>query len=178
MKNTVKGYNYPLKEFFDVIPHENAIKIADYEFFWDCWDELAPFGSEEGALAFMDFCDWRIIYPDADIIEYYVELLSSWDLDPSDFNECMLDNEIIIRIIRDFDFEEKILILDIIIIATGFAQLILEGKIDDRVKDIIHLSLLRQLNHNVLDAFLTDNESWKYDRYKYLQILLIILEEA
>ena len=54
--------------------------------------------------------------------------------------------------------------------------------IDDRVmlyvKNIIQLSILRQMNSHVLDAFLANNEQFKYERYLYLQKLLEILEDA
>lgn len=49
---------------------------------------------------------------------------------------------------------------------------------DENIKNIVHLAILRQMNSYVLDAFLEDNEEWKYERYKYLQILLDILEKA
>jgi uncharacterized protein YfeS len=76
------------------------------------------------------------------------------------------------------NFDEDLIMLDVTIIATGFGQLILDGKIDAEVKDIVQLAILRQGNHLVLDEFLGYNEEWKYDRYKYLQILLDILEAA
>ena len=76
------------------------------------------------------------------------------------------------------DFYEELMSLDYTIISTGFGQLILEGKIDMDVKNIIQLSILRQMSSHVLDAFLGNNEQWKYERYLYLQKLLEILEEA
>ena len=38
MEQLEKGYNYleENKYFFGEIPHENAVKIADYKFFWGC----------------------------------------------------------------------------------------------------------------------------------------------
>ena len=63
-------------------------------------------------------------------------------------------------------------------VATGFGQLILQGKIDESVKNIIQLSILRQMNSHVLDTFLGANEQFKYERYMYLQKLLEILEDA
>ena len=76
------------------------------------------------------------------------------------------------------DFYEELMSLDYTIIATGFGQLILQGKIDEDVKNIIQLSILRQMNSHVLDAFLGVNEQFKYERYLYLQKLLEILEDA
>jgi uncharacterized protein YfeS len=56
------------------------------------------------------------------------------------------------------DFYEELMSLDYTIIATGFGQLILQGKIDEDVKNIIQLSILRQMNSHVLDEFLANNE--------------------
>ena len=70
------------------------------------------------------------------------------------------------------------MMLDTAIIVTGFGQLVLQGKIDADTKNIIQLSILRQMNSQVLDAFLGSNEQWKFERYKYLSKLLDILEEA
>lgn len=180
MNDLKQGYNYlnVANDFYDVVPHNRAVKIANYEFFWDCVDELAPFGSDEGYMAFAELCDWIKNNPNEPIIDCFKWILECWNLELIDFNENMIKNNNILKIIKDLDFDQDLLTLDITIIATGFGQLILEGKIDNEVKNIIHLSLLRQMNSNVLDTFLGDNEEWKYERYKYLRKLLEILEIA
>ncbi|MBZ9570183.1 hypothetical protein KQY27_01295 [Methanobrevibacter sp. TMH8] len=180
MDNINEGYNYLniSKDFYGVIPHNRAIEIANYEFFWDCVDELAPFGSDEGYMAFIELNDWIIENPEKNILDCFKWIFDCWDLKIEDFDENIIDNESINKIILDLDFNQDLLILDITIIATGFGQLIIEGKIDDEIKNIIHLSILRQMNSNVLSEFLGDNEGWKYDRYKYLQKLIEILEMA
>ena len=89
-----------------------------------------------------------------------------------------MENTNILRIIQDHDFDELILSLDIVLIATGFGQLIVEGKIDEDIKNIIHLAILREMNSIVQDNFLGDNEDWKHDRFNYLTILLDILHKA
>ena len=165
MDNIKEGFNFydNFSEFYGIKPHENAVKIANYEFFWDCTDELAPFGSDEGYLSFVELINW---------------ILSSWNLKLSDYNESILYEENIIEDTLDYRFDRIVLTLDIVLIATGFGQLILQGKMDENIKNIVHLAILRQMNSYVLDAFLEDNEEWKYERYKYLQILLDILEKA
>lgn len=180
MDNINEGYNYLniSKDFYGVIPHNRAIEIANYEFFWDCVDELAPFGSDEGYMAFIELNDWIIENPEKTIFDCFKWIFDCWDLKIENFDENIIDNESINKIILDLDFNQDLLILDITIIATGFGQLIIEGKIDDEIKNIIHLSILRQMNSNVLSEFLGDNEGWKYDRYKYLQKLIEILEMA
>jgi uncharacterized protein YfeS len=74
MNNIKKGYNFSnvSKDFYGVIPHKRAIEIADYEFFWDSVDELAPFGSEEGYIAFIEFNDWLIDNPNKPVIDCIV----------------------------------------------------------------------------------------------------------
>lgn len=180
MKNTDKGYNYlnVSNDFYGETPSPKAIAIADYEFFWDCVDQLAPFGSDEGYMAFVELCDWREDNPNAPLIECFNWILNSWDLNLDDYNEEILEDSNITKIIKDMSFDEDLIMLDVTIIATGFGQLILEGKIDAEVKNIVQLAVLRQMNHLVLDKFLGYNEEWKYDRYKYLQILLDILKIA
>lgn len=39
--------------------HPRAIELAPEEFFWSCVDELAPFGSDEGATSLEEFVTWR-----------------------------------------------------------------------------------------------------------------------
>lgn len=180
MEQLEKGYNY-LKEnkyFFGEIPHKRAVEIADYKFFWDVSDELSPFGCEEAYIAFCELCDWLEENPDTPIIECFLWILDSWELGLDDFNDDIIESENILKIIQDLDFYEDLMSLDYTIISTGFTQLILEGKIDMDVKNIIQLSILRQMNSHVLDAFLGTNEQCKYERYLYLRKLLDILEIA
>ena len=180
MEQLEKGYNY-LKEnkyFFGEIPHKRAVEIADYKFFWDVSDELSPFGCEEAYIAFCELCDWREENPDTPIIDCFLWILDSWELSVDDFNDDIIESDNILKIIQDLDFYEDLMSLDYTIISTGFTQLILEGKIDMDVKNIIQLSILRQMNSHVLDAFLGTNEQCKYERYLYLRKLLDILEDA
>ena len=73
IENIQKGYNYSnvSADFYGVKPHEKALKIADYEFFWDTVDELAPFGSEEGYISFMELNEWLEENPGKPIIECF-----------------------------------------------------------------------------------------------------------
>ena len=180
MEQLKKGYNYLDKNsyFFGEIPNDRAVKIADYKFFWDATDELSPFGCEEAYIAFCEISNWLAENPKTPIIECFIWILESWGLELEDFNDDIIESENIMKIIQDMDFYEELMSLDYTIIATGFGQLILQGKIDEDVKNIIQLSILRQMNSHVLDAFLGVNEQFKYERYMYLQKLLEILEDA
>lgn len=175
-----EGYDYSkvAKYFLGEIPHERAIEIANYPFFWNVSDELAPFGSEEAYISFEELCTWLREHPKSSIFKCFEWILECWEIEVDDFNDSILEEKNINKLILDQDFDEELLMLDVAIIATGFGQLVLQGKIDNNVKNIIQLSILRQMNSQVLDAFLEDNEQWKYERFKYLSKLLDILEEA
>ena len=157
MEQLKKGYNYLDKNsyFFGEIPNDRAVKIADYKFFWDATDELSPFGCEEAYIAFCEISEWLDENPKTPIIECFIWILESWDLELEDFNDDIIESENILKIIQDMDFYEELMSLD-----------------------YIQLSILRQMNSHVLDAFLGVNEQFKYERYLYLQKLLEILEDA
>ena len=180
MDSVERGYDY-LEDntlFYGEIPHRRAVEIADYEFFWDNLNELAPFGSEEGYIAFTELAQWMRNNPQVPMIEYVKWVLECWDIKFEDFDDSIIEPESICKIINDLDFDEELMMLDVTIIGSGFGQLVLKGRIDENIKNVIHLSLLRQMNSYVLDAFLGAEEEMKYERYLYLQKLLEILEDA
>ncbi len=180
MDSIESGYDFSKlnKLFYGEIPHKRAIEIADYEFFWDNINELAPFGSKEGYIAFVELSEWFKNNPEAPMIDYMIWVLECWDIKLEDFGDNIIDSDKICKIINDYDFDEELMMLDVTVISSGFGQLVLQGKMDEEIKNIVQLSILRQMNSHVLDAFLGFNEEMKYERYVYLQKLLEILEEA
>ena len=102
MEQLEKGYNY-LKDnsyFFGEMPHKRAVEIADYKFFWDTSDELAPFACEEAYIAFSELSYWLMDNPDTPIIECFIWILESWDLELGDFNDEIIETENILKIIQ------------------------------------------------------------------------------
>lgn len=180
MSDISKGFNFleTSDEFCGITPHPRAVEIADYEFFWNDGDALTPFGSDEGHISLLEVKKWIDSHPDSPMIECIRWIFSSWDVGIDNYNDSILENRNILRIIQDYDFDELILSLDIVLIATGFGQLVIQGKIDEDIKNIIHLAIMRQMNSIVLDTFLGDNEDWKLDRFNYLTILSDILKEV
>ena len=49
--------------------HERAIELVPEDFFWNCTDDLAPFGSDEGDMALSEFRDWKKSNPNAKTYE-------------------------------------------------------------------------------------------------------------
>ncbi len=127
--------------------HERAIELVPEEFFWSCIDELAPFGSDEGDMALSEFRDWKKENPNTETFEcikWTIEGVSEKSL--ADYNENILDRNLIKSQLEDENFNDQqyIFTVDISVIATGFGQLVDEGKIDEKNKPLIQLAIDRQ----------------------------------
>lgn len=157
--------------------HKRAIELIPEDFFWDCVDELAPFGSDEGDMALSEFREWKKSNPNVptyECIKWTIE--SVGELNISDYNEKILDENLILTQMEDeeFDDQQYIFTVDISAIATGFGQLVDEGKIDERNKPLIQLAIDRQ------KVWAKLSEDWDYkDEYiGRLKVLERVLKEA
>ena len=143
--------------------HPKAVKLIPEEFFWSCYDELAPFGSDEGDTALSEFRDWRKENPATATIEclkWTIESVGEMEFD--EYNEQLLSRESIKKQIEDKDFDDQqyIFTLDTSVIATGFGQLVDEGTIDQQNKAIIGIAIERQIIWSELQ------KNWEYsDQY-------------
>ena len=136
--------NYGINKEF---AHPRAIELIPEDFFWDCVDELAPFGSDEGDLALSEFRDWKKENPNEPIyecIKWVIEDLTEKPI--SEYNEQIINRELIKSQVDDEDFDDEyyLFTVDISVIATGFGQLVDEGKIDESIKPIIQRAITRQ----------------------------------
>lgn len=157
--------------------HPRAIKLVPEEFFWDCTDELAPFGSDEGDTGLAEFRSWRGENPDAPVIECLRWTIESvGEMDFADYNESLLDRELIKQQIDDEDFDDQqfIFTLDVSVLATGFGQLVDEGVIDSEMKPAIRIAIERQI------AWAQLQDEWDYTKEYVgnLEVLRRVLEEA
>lgn len=127
--------------------HQRAIELIPEEFFWDCIDELAPFGSDEGDTALAEFRDWKKANPTLPTYECLKWTIESvGEIKIEEYNEKILDPQLIKAQLEDpaFDDQQYIFTLDVSVIATGFGQLVDEGKIDEKNKPLIQLAIDRQ----------------------------------
>ncbi|WP_089894627.1 hypothetical protein [Chitinophaga arvensicola] len=157
--------------------HPRAIALITDDFFWDCADELAPFGSDEGDEALATFREWRRANPDTPTIECIKwTIISVGEMAFEDYNEDLLDRDLIRQLKEDpgYDDQQFIFTLDASIIATGFGQLVDEGTIDEANKPLIHIALERQI------AWAQISESWSYaeQHIGYLNIMKRVLDEV
>ncbi len=157
--------------------HQRARDLVSDEFFWDCTDELAPFGSDEGDTALAEFRDWRRENPKApvlDCLKWTIEGVGEMKF--SDYNDTILADELIQRQIEDdeFDDQQYIFTLDISVITTGFGQFVDEGKIDPTAKPVI----LRAIKRQSAWARLRADWSFSAEYRAKMDVLKRILEQA
>ena len=116
------------------------------EFFWDCVDEDAPFGSDEGWDAYYEWRSWRAENPASEIKECLAWIVSDR---LEEYNESLYSDEQIEKDIESPDdaFMSEgfdIFTLDTTIMATGLGQLMDEGKIDESAKPYLLVAVSRQ----------------------------------
>ncbi|MBO9733165.1 MAG: hypothetical protein J7623_31275 [Chitinophaga sp.] len=157
--------------------HPRAIELLPEDFFWDCVDELAPFGSDEGDMALAEFREWRKANPHTPVrecLKWVIESIGEMSIEA--YNEELLDRDHMKALMDDPGYDDSyyIFTLDASIIATGFGQLVDEGVIDEENKGIISIALERQIAWALL------SESWSYaeQHIGYLNIMKRALEEA
>lgn len=133
------------------LAHSRAQDLMPEEFLWDCSNDWAPFGSDEGWTAYYEWRRWREENPSRPVVDCF-----SWILDGriGEYNESMYSDE---RIAADLENPDgafmaeafDIFTLDATIIATGLGQLVDEGRIDDTAKPFINVAIGRQLNPRI-----------------------------
>jgi uncharacterized protein YfeS len=98
--------------------HPRAHELMD-EALWDCVNEHAPFGSDEGAEAYEEYRSWRAAHPGTDL-RGCIDRIGDEGSYPDQFT------------------------FDATIIATVLGQLVNEGRIDASVKPSARRAIARQ----------------------------------
>ena len=153
--------------------HPKAIELIPEDFFWSCVDELAPFGSDEGDTALAEYRDWRKENPTTPTLECLKWVIEGvGEMEFEEYNSAILSRSKIKSQLEDEDFDDQqyIFTLDISVIATGFAQLVDEGIIEEENKKIIQLAIDRQ----IIWAELSDG----WEHLKEYSLNLKVLERA
>jgi len=127
--------------------HKKAVDLIPNEFFWDCIDEFAPFGSDEGDLALSEWRDWRRENLDKPAFECLIWTIESvGEIDIQKYTASLAKKDVFLDMLNndEIDEDQYIWTLDVSIIATGFGQLVDEGVIDANSKPYIQIALARQ----------------------------------
>jgi len=157
--------------------HQRAIELIPEDFFWSCIDDLAPFGSDDGDMALLEFRNWRKENPMTSTIECLKWVIESvGEMDFADYNASLVSRDKISSQLEDEEFDSRQFIwtLDVSVIATGFAQLVDEGIIDPENKDVIQIAIDRQV------LFAKEIKNWEHsDTYlSNLKVLERVLKVA
>lgn len=160
--------------------HPRALELAPEDFFWNCVDELGPFGSDEGDMALSEWREWRQENPTAPALDCLIWTIESvGEMDIEDYNDSLLDERTLTAQLANEDFNDVqyIYILDTSVIATGFGQLVDEGRIDLDSKPLIQRAIDRlTLWSGLTDAILPTQYQEEY--HAKLQVLARILQQA
>ena len=126
--------------------HPRARELMREPLFWDCVDEAAPFGSDEGSEAYYEWRAWREENPKSPLTDCF-----DWILDGNleAYNDLLAsDMQIELDIANPDDAflgqHYDLITLDTTIIATALGQLMDEGTIDPDAKKYIHVAIKRQ----------------------------------
>ncbi|NYF22319.1 uncharacterized protein YfeS [Xanthomonas sp. JAI131] len=127
--------------------HPRALQIIPDEFFWDCTDELAPFGSDEGDTALHEYREWRKHHPGEPLEDCIVWTIESvGEMEVSEYSDAIFNESTVREQIEDPDFDDQqyIFTTDVSVLATAFGQLADEGTIDASAKPYVARALKRQ----------------------------------
>ncbi|WP_442508365.1 molybdate metabolism regulator [Novipirellula sp. SH528] len=111
------------------IAHPRARELMTEPLFWDCVDESAPFGSDEGSVAYYEWRSWREENQNVSLSDCFAWILNG---ELSDYALAYESD--------DWDS----FTLDATIIATGLGQLMDEGTIDNDAKPFLKIAIQRQ----------------------------------
>jgi uncharacterized protein YfeS len=134
--------------------HPRARELMTEESLWDCVDEEAPFGSDEGNDAYYEFRAWRKRNKKKNLTACL-----SWIMDGKlqNYTDELFSDETIERDLDDPDEsfladDYDVFTLDTTVIATALGQLLDEGRIDAEAKPYVRVAINRQLHSKVLTS--------------------------
>ncbi len=135
--------------------HPRARQLMTEEFFWDCTDEEAPFGSDEGDTAYDEFRSWRKQNKTENLTTCLSWIMQNEDL--QNYNDELCSDEVIEQDIENPDEafladDYDIFTLDTTVIATALGQLLDEGCIDADAKPYVQVAIKRQLHPLILTS--------------------------
>ncbi len=122
-------------------------------FFWDCVDELAPFGSDEGSQAYYEWRRWRQLHPSGSLKECLTWILYG---KIGDYTDALCADGRIEADLKSPDdaflaSHYDVFTLDTTIIATALGQLMDEGTIDISAKPYVMTAITRQLHLRICE---------------------------
>lgn len=151
--------------------HPNAQKLLTEDFYWSSVEETGPFGSDDGSDAFYGFVEWRGENKDESPVTYVNELIEEWDYPRFDLG--VTDAMVVRQLLSDIP--ARLLIgQDNAVIAVGFGQFVLEGKIDNDIRELTKLAIQRELTAELIDSFVSN---YREIRKTQLEKMMVVVDK-
>lgn len=141
--------------------HPAARMLLTEEFYWSPIEETSPFGSDDGADAFYQFKEWRESNPTASPFIFIEALLDDWGYSKGPQPQ---DGEV-----EAYLLERSVLGTNNVIIAVGFGQYVLEGKIDRDLHKRTIQSVEAECTPSRLSAFADDYRDTRLEQLTILR---------
>jgi uncharacterized protein YfeS len=138
--------------------HPSFVKLCGEEFFYDCVDEFAPFGSDSGADTLHSLEDWFRKPRPRPVRAFIDELMESWDMTLPDLEAT--DRRTVEKWLADENLSTWVAEIDQLVIAAALGQYKITGAVD---RDVLELALAA----NAREAIATDwwrehNPNWHH----------------
>ncbi|MEO7992090.1 MAG: hypothetical protein ABI663_21235 [Chryseolinea sp.] len=156
---------------FELTPekaHPKAKALLTEEFYWSPIDETGPFGSDDGSDSFYQFRQWRVDNKKVSPATFLKELLDEWGFPSFDIGKTDV-KELLTKVDAGM-----IIVQDNAIIAIGFGQFVLEGKIDNDIKDLTKKAIQREMADELLVHFRSDYRQVRKDQ---LTRMLVVVDK-
>ena len=147
--------------------HPSARLLLDDPFYWDSVDEYAPHGSDTGADLLESFRDWRRRHEAVPASRFLPLMLKRWNY--ASGVAVLLDKPMSAW---DDDDELMLEVIDEANIAIAFAQMKIEGRCDEDLREAALLSIERQLDPAVHAHFAWNLPIEHRDRLEQLRAKL------
>jgi len=161
-------------DIWEVTPdtaHNNARKlIPEDSWIWDFSDEDSPLGNDIGADTFAAYLDFRKEQPKGKVQTFITNLFDALELEDTDWD--LLDAEALQEAI-DEDEGFSVVTRDEFILGLAFAQLLVEGAIDELVKSRAMTALKRQ-SSDVLMEFHEEEDTAALRRDQLEELAMIL----
>lgn len=151
---------------------ENAHPLASNKltqnFFWDIGDDNSPLGNDTGADILSFFREWREENEYRPVKEFLRQILLGWDVENSNWD--LLDDAKIEKELKRDHY--SLLTRDDSIIGLAFSQIVLEGKLDEDIKQMALSATQRQMKDIIIKFRGWDNADERKQRLVEMQKVL------
>jgi uncharacterized protein YfeS len=151
--------------------HPQVKELLTDNFFLSTTEETAPFGNETGREAFIGFKQWRQTHRNESPVVYLSQFIRSLQYPAFDLETLHLD-KLSEYISSTLSGAQMLTEQDNAVIAIGFGQLMLEGKIEEKLLDLTQIALHREILPVLIDHF--DDDYHAIRREKLAKMLEVI----